>query len=47
MYIAQQLKKIKLFSVVSKLSAKRFAVLHSDWPKDSFGPRPLYEDINI
>ena len=27
----------KLFSIVSKLSAKRFAELHSDWPKLIFG----------
>ena len=31
----------KLFSVVSKLSAKRFAELHSDWPKLLFGSHAL------
>ena len=31
-YIAQQLMK-KIFSIVSKLSAKRFTGLHSDWSK--------------
>ena len=31
----------KLFSIVSKLSAKRFAELHSDWPKLLFGSHAL------
>ena len=37
---AQQSTK-KLFSIVSKLSAKRFAELHSDWPTLLFGHRPV------
>ena len=32
----------KLFSIVSKLSAKRFAELHSDWPKLPFGSDVLF-----
>ena len=31
----------KLFSIVSKLSAKRFAKLHSDWPKLLWGSHAL------
>ena len=31
----------KLFSIVSKLSAKRFAELHSDWPKLLLGSHAL------
>ena len=31
----------KLFSIVRKLSAKRFAELHSDWPKLLFGSDAL------
>ena len=41
-YIAQQLMK---FSIVSKLSAKRFAEFYSDWPKLLLGPMPLVEAI--
>ena len=40
MYIAQQLMK-KLFSIMKKLSAKRFAELHSDWPILLFGSQAL------
>ena len=39
-YIAQQLMK-NIFSIVSKLSAKRFAGLHSDWPKHILGSQAL------
>ena len=38
--MAQKLMK-KRFSIVSELSAKRFAELHSDWQKRLLGPRPL------
>ena len=31
----------KLFSIVSKLSAKRFGEFHSDWPKLLFGSHAL------
>ena len=31
----------KLFSIVSKLSVKRFVELHSDWPKLLFGSHAL------
>ena len=31
----------KLLSIVRKLSAKRFAELHSDWPKLLFGSHAL------
>ena len=40
MYIAQQLMK-KLFSIVKKLSAERFAELHSDGPKLLFRSQAL------
>ena len=39
-YISQQVVK-KLSSIVSKLSAKRFAKLHSDWPKLLLGSQAL------
>ena len=35
----------KLFSIVGKLSAKRFAELHSDWPKLLFGSHALILEI--
>ena len=36
----------KLFSIVSKLSAKRFAEIHSDWPKLLFGSKALERGHN-
>ena len=37
----------KLFSILSRLSAKRFAELHSDWPKLFLGAMPLLEVTEI
>ena len=37
----------KLFRIMSKLSANRFAELHSDWPKLFLGQMPLLEVIEI
>ena len=40
-YIAQQLMKTLFSILVSKLSAKRFAGLHSDWSKLLLGSHAL------
>ena len=37
----------KLFSIVSKLSAKRFAELHFDWPKLFLVPGPYKRTYKI